>query len=174
VNTLTAHSIGIVQSEHTQPSQTPIQPACASGCRGRIEVFPEFEEALTDLEGLSRLRLIDWLNCSPEATNAVSAASSLLMAPFLDDLPQGVCAIRPPIRPNPIGLSVVSLIERNGADLIVDDIDVLEGTPLLDTKPYVDAFDLRLGTRGGWSEHASGGDFIRRGERLEQLPRGEP
>ena len=66
---------------------------------------------------------------------------------------------------NPIGLSVVRLVERRGRELLVEDLDVLEGTPLLDIKPYVEGFDLRVGTRGGWTEQVSSDEFLRRGER---------
>ncbi len=85
--------------------------------------------------------------------------------PFLDDVPRGVFATRTPVRPNPLGLSIVRLVERRGAELLVEDLDVLDGTPLLDIKPYVEGFDLRLGTRGGWTERVSSETFLRRGTR---------
>ena len=69
------------------------------------------------------------------------------------------------MRPNPLGLSIVRLVERRGAELLVEDLDVLDGTPLLNIKPYVEGFDLRLGTRGGWTQHVSGETFVSRGER---------
>ncbi len=74
-------------------------------------------------------------------------------------------ATRTPVRPNPLGLSIVRLVERRGAELLVEDVDVLDGTPLLDIKPYVEGFDLRIGTRGGWTEQASTETFVQRGER---------
>ena len=85
--------------------------------------------------------------------------------PFLDDVPHGIFATRSPIRPNPIGLSIVRLVERRGRELLIEDVDVFDGTPLLDIKPYVEGFDLRVGTRGGWTEQVSGDEFVRRGER---------
>ena len=97
--------------------------------------------------------------------NAVSGARPLRVVPFLDDLPHGIFATRSPIRPNPIGLSIVRLVERRGRELLVEDVDVLDGTPLLDIKPYVEGFDLRVGTRGGWTERVSGDEFVQRGER---------
>ncbi len=85
--------------------------------------------------------------------------------PFLDDVPRGIFAVRSPIRPNPLGLSVVRLVERRGRELLVEDLDVLDGTPLLDIKPYIEGFDLRVGTRGGWTEQVSTETFVQRGER---------
>lgn len=160
--------VGIIHTEHTKPAHTPIQSVCASGSAGRIEVFPEYEEALTDIEGFSHLHLIYWLHRTAEATNALSGERSLLIVPFLEDVPHGIFATRSPIRPNPIGLSVVHLLERRGPELIVEDVDVLDGTPLLDIKPYVEGFDLRLGTKGGWTERVSGDEFVRRGERRQE------
>jgi len=77
----------------------------------------------------------------------------------------GVFATRAPVRPNPLGLSVVRLVERCGAELLVEDLDVLDGTPLLDIKPYVEGFAVRLGARGGWTEQVSSETFLHRGER---------
>jgi tRNA-Thr(GGU) m(6)t(6)A37 methyltransferase TsaA len=162
---LTLTPVGVIHSEHIEPAHTPIQPVCAQGSTGVVEVFPEYEEGLLDIEGFSHLHLIYWLHRAGEATNAVSGERSLKVVPFLDDAPHGIFATRSPRRPNPIGLSVVRLVERRGRELLVEDVDVLDGTPLLDIKPYVEGFDLRLGTRGGWTEQVSGDEFIRRGER---------
>ncbi len=162
---LTLSPVGIIHSEHTEPGRTPIQPVCALGSAGRVEVFPEYEEGLDDIEGFSHLHLIYWLHRAPETANAVSGARPLRVVPFLDDLPHGIFATRSPIRPNPIGLSIVRLVERRGRELLVEDVDVLDGTPLLDIKPYVEGFDLRVGTRGGWTERVSGDEFVQRGER---------
>ena len=162
---LTLTPIGVIHSDHVVPARTPIQSVCAQGSPGVVQVFPEYEEGLVDIEGFSHLHLIYWLHRAGEATNAVSGERSLKVVPFLDDLPHGVFATRSPVRPNPIGLSVVRLVERRGRELAVEDVDVLDGTPLLDIKPYVEGFDLRLGTRGGWTEQVSGDEFVRRGER---------
>jgi tRNA-Thr(GGU) m(6)t(6)A37 methyltransferase TsaA len=167
---LTLEPVGIIRSEHRDHAQTPIQPVCAQGCRGRVEVFPQFAEALDDIEGFSHLHLIYWLHRAGEATNALSGKRSLKVVPFLDDVPHGIFATRSPIRPNPLGLSVVRLVERRGRELVVEDVDVLDGTPLLDIKPYVEGFDLRVGTRGGWTEQVSRDEFLRRGERRPDLP----
>ncbi|HQH21161.1 MAG TPA: tRNA (N6-threonylcarbamoyladenosine(37)-N6)-methyltransferase TrmO [Thermoleophilia bacterium] len=165
MDTLTLTPVGVIHSEHNEPGRTPIQPVCAHGSRGVVEVFPEYEEALDDIEGFSHLHLIYWLHRASEATNARSGVRPLKVVPFLDDVPRGVFATRSPVRPNPLGLSVVRLVERRGRRLILDDVDVLDGTPLLDIKPYVEGFDLRVGTRGGWTEQVSRDEFVRRGER---------
>jgi tRNA-Thr(GGU) m(6)t(6)A37 methyltransferase TsaA len=121
-------------------------------------------------EGFSHLHLIYWLHRAAEATNAVAGEHSLKVVPFLDDVPHGVFATRSPVRPSPIGLSIVRLVERRGCRLLIEDVDVFDGTPLLDIKPYVEGFDLRVGTRGGWTEQVSGDEFVRRGERRRDTP----
>jgi tRNA-Thr(GGU) m(6)t(6)A37 methyltransferase TsaA len=165
MQTLTLTPVGVIHSEHVEPRHTPIQPVCSRRSAGIVEVFPEYEEGLDDIEGFSHLHLLYWLHRAGEAINAVSGARSLKIVPFLDDVPRGVFSTRSPIRPNPIGLSVVRLVERRGRELVVEDLDVLNGTPLLDIKPYVEGFDLRVGTRGGWTEQVSRDEFVRRGER---------
>jgi tRNA-Thr(GGU) m(6)t(6)A37 methyltransferase TsaA len=167
---LTLTPVGVIHSQHAEPGRTPIQPVCAQGSAGVVEVFPEFEEGLDDIEGFSHLHLIYWLHRAGEATNALSGKRSLKVVPFLDDVPHGIFATRSPIRPNPLGLSVVRLVERRGRELVVEDVDVLDGTPLLDIKPYVEGFDLRVGTRGGLTEQVSRDEFLRRGERRPDLP----
>lgn len=157
--------IGVVHSENTDPKTTPIQPVCAEGSPGRIEIFPQYVEGLDDVEGFSHLHLIYWLHRMAELAKSLPGASPLKVVPFLDDVPRGVFATRAPVRPNALGLSVVRLVERRGAELLVEDLDVLDGTPLLDIKPYVEGFDLRVGTRGGWTERVSSETFLRRGER---------
>ena len=155
--------IGIIRSEHRELKQTPIQPVCAEGSPGRIEVFDEFAEGLTDIEGFSHLHLIYWLHRAGPA--------ALTVMPFLEDVRHGIFATRTPTRPNPLGLSVVRLVERRGSVLLVEDVDVVDGTPLLDIKPYVERFDLRQGTRGGWTERVDGDTMQRRGTRAEQPDR---
>jgi len=162
---LTLEPIGIIHSEHKVPKETPIQPVCAQGSAGHIEVFPQFAEGLDDIDGFSHLHLIYWLHRADEIAGSVAGSTPLKVIPFLDDVPRGVFAVRSPVRPNPLGLSVVRLVERRGAELLVKDLDVLDGTPLLDIKPYVEGFDLRLGTRGGWFEKVSREKFVSRGER---------
>ena len=119
----------------------PIQ-ASRSQAKGVVEVYPEFVEGLQDIEGLSHLFLLYVFH--------ESLGYSLIVKPFLDDQLHGLFATRYPYRPNPIGLSVVRLIARKGNTLEVEGMDMLDGTPLLDIKPYVPDFDIRTDTRNGW------------------------
>lgn len=166
---LTLEPVGIIHSEHVEPRRTPIQPVCAEGSPGHIHVFSQYVEGLDDIEGFSHLHLIYWLHRAADIASSVAGPSPLKVVPFLDDVPRGVFATRTPVRPNPLGLSIVRLIERRGAELFVEDLDVLDGTPLLDIKPYVEGFDLRLGTRGGWTEQVSRETFLRRGTRRSDV-----
>lgn len=137
-------AIGVIHSEHVAAEKTPIQPVYAKGCKGRAEVFPEFTDGLRDLEGFSHIYLIYHLHRAPPA--------KLSVKPFLQDVERGVFATRAPCRPNPIGLSVVELLGREGSILRLDGVDVLDGTPLLDIKPYVARFDCIKITRNGWQD----------------------
>jgi tRNA-Thr(GGU) m(6)t(6)A37 methyltransferase TsaA len=157
MQTLMLTPIGIIQSENRDHARTPIQPVCAVGTPGRVEVFEAYAGGLLDIEGFSHLHLLYWLH---RATPA-----ELEVIPYLDDVPHGVFATRSPSRPNPLGLSVVRLVERRGRFLLVEDVDVLDGTPLLDIKPYVERFDVRQGTRGGWTDGVDAETFRSRGTR---------
>ena len=142
----TMQPIGIIHSPFTDKSQTPIQ-ASRSQAKGTVEIHPKYAEGLQDLEGFSHIFLLYILH--------KSSVYSLLVKPFLDDTPHGLFATRHPCRPNPIGISVVRLVGRNGNMLIVEGLDVLDGTPLLDIKPYFPEFDIRTDTRNGWYETQS-------------------
>jgi tRNA-Thr(GGU) m(6)t(6)A37 methyltransferase TsaA len=133
--------IGVIHSPFTDPDQTPIQSS-ASEALGQVEVYPEFEDGLRDIEGFSHLHLLYAFHCSSEY--------KLHIKPFLDDHLRGLFATRFPCRPNPIGLSLVKLVRRQGNGLMVEGVDVIDGTPLLDIKPYVPDFDVRSGVRTGW------------------------
>ncbi len=161
---LTLEPIGVIHTAHSDPAATPIQPACAGGHRGEVEVFEPYAAGLDDVEGFSHVHLLYWLHRS--------GPPALKVTPFLDDTPRGLFATRAPNRPNPLGLSVVRLLERRGRVLVVEDLDVLDGTPLLDIKPYIERFDVRTGTRGGWSDHVDDGTFRRRGARGGTSARG--
>jgi tRNA-Thr(GGU) m(6)t(6)A37 methyltransferase TsaA len=134
--------IGIIHSPYETPQGTPIQPAGARGTKGRIEVFPEFTPGLADLNGFSHIYLIYHFHLSKKF--------SLSVTPFLDDQKRGLFATRAPSRPNPIGISVVRLVEISNASLQILDVDVVNGTPLLDIKPYVPEFDAHKVERMGW------------------------
>ena len=139
---ITYRPIGVIRSEHTDPEATPIQSSFAGGCRGRAEILPEYAEGLRDLEGFSHLYLLYDLHRAQ--------GMKLIVKPFLEDVEHGVFATRAPSRPNHLGLSIVALVSRKGAVLHLDGLDVLDGTPLLDIKPYVGRFDCIRNTRDGW------------------------
>ena len=134
----------MVHSPFKKPEGTPIQPSAASQDEGRVEVFPEYAAGLKDLDGFSHIILLYDFHLSKEA--------SLEVKPFLDDQPRGVFATRAPTRPNPIGISVVHLVKIEGNILHVRGLDILDGTPLLDIKPYVPEFDVRGVESIGWLE----------------------
>jgi tRNA-Thr(GGU) m(6)t(6)A37 methyltransferase TsaA len=136
--------IGIIHSPYAQLAGMPIQPSGASGIEGTVEVFQQYAEGLKDLEGFSHIILLYHFHKAKEA--------SPLVVPFLDSKPRGIFATRAPNRPNPIGLSVVGLVAREANILRVENIDILDGTPLLDIKPYVPQFDIHAASRVGWLE----------------------
>ena len=133
--------IGLIRSPYTDKGKTPIQSAF-SEARGEIEIFPEYEAGLRDIDGFSHLIFLYYFH--------QVKGYSLSVRPFLDDTPRGLFATRYPARPNPIGLSVVRLLERKGNILQIAEVDVLDGTPLLDIKPYVPQFDERKEATIGW------------------------
>ena len=134
--------IGLIHTPFTSPENMPIQPAGAKGIRGTIELLPEFVEGTKDLEGFSHIILLYHFNRVQR--------SSLTVTPFMDLHPHGVFATRMPARPNPIGLSVVRLLGIEGNILKLENVDMLDGTPLLDIKPYVADFDIHTCEREGW------------------------
>lgn len=136
--------IGIIHSQHAVAEQTPIQPVYAGRCRGRVDIFPEFAAGLRDLEGFSHMYLIYLFHKAP--------APKLTVKPFLQDVERGVFATRAPCRPNAIGVSVVELLRRQGRVLQVQGVDILDGTPLLDIKPYVSRFDCITSLANGWQD----------------------
>jgi tRNA-Thr(GGU) m(6)t(6)A37 methyltransferase TsaA len=134
--------IGIIRSPFTEPAGMPIQPAGAVGVRGTIMIDEPFRDGLRDLDGFSRIILIYSFH--------QSKGYDLEVIPFLDTVPHGIFATRAPRRPNAIGISIVRLISVSGGELVIEGVDVLDGTPLLDIKPYVPEFDCFLDERPGW------------------------
>ena len=134
-------SIGIIHSPFSDPAQAPIQ-ASRSTARGSVEVFPQFAEGLRDLNEFSHIFLLYLIDC-PQGYD-------LSVKPFLDDQEHGIFATRYPCRPNPIGLSLVRLLQVDGNRLDIEGIDMLDDTPLLDIKPYVPDFDNRENPQIGW------------------------
>ena len=138
---LSCRPIGLVHSPLREKSETPIQ-AAFSQIEGTVEVYPEHAAGLKDIEGFSHIFLLYWFH--------QSQGYRLIVRPFLDPEERGLFAVRYPARPNPIGISVVELVERDENQLRVRGLDVFDGTPLLDIKPFVPAFDHREGARIGW------------------------
>ncbi len=134
--------IGIVRSPFSELQGMPIQPGGAQGIRGSVEIRHDLVPGLKDLEGFSHIILIYHFHRS--------RGFSLCIKPFLDDHYHGVFATRAPNRPNPIGISIVRLVSIDGHALHIEDVDILDGTPLLDIKPYVPEFDVREPAHIGW------------------------
>ena len=139
---ITYRPIGIIHTPFTSIEGMPIQPSGGEGVRGTIELSPEFAPGLKDLSGFSHLILIYHFH--------LSKGYDLELKPFLDDTPRGVFATRAPRRPNPIGLSVVKLERIDGCTLHIENLDIVDGTPLLDIKPYVPKFDAPGEVKIGW------------------------
>ncbi len=135
--------IGIIHSPHQTKSECPIQPVFAAGAEGTVEVFEEYAAGLKDIETFSHLYLLYLFDRAGEI--------ALERPTFLDDNPHGIYASRHPCRPNGIGLSIVRLRRREGNVLIVDNLDILDGTPLLDIKPYIPKFDSIGSASNGWT-----------------------
>ena len=142
------HPIGIIHTPFQALQGMPIQPPGANRTQGRVELLPAYAEGLQDLEGFSHVILIYHFHRVHEV--------QLTVTPFLDSQPRGLFSTRAPKRPNPIGLSVVKLDRVQGNTLFVENIDVLDGTPLLDIKPYVPEFDQPAVSRVGWLEKSKG------------------
>ena len=133
--------IGIIHSPFTDTSQTPIQSSISEAI-GQVEVYSEFTEGLRDIDGFSHLHLLYVFHCS--------SGYALRVKPFLDDQLRGLFATRHPCRPNSIGLSVVRLLTRRENIIDIEGGDMLDGTPLLDIKPYVPDFDVRIDVKTSW------------------------
>lgn len=136
--------IGVIHSPFKKLEGMPIQPAGAAGIKGRVEVFEDFREGLLDLDGFSHIILLYHFH--------QSRGFHLKVVPFLDSRQRGLFATRAPRRPNPIGLSVVRLDRIEEGVLHIENVDILDGTPLLDIKPYVHEFDTQTDVRTGWLE----------------------
>lgn len=137
--------IGIIHSPHTDPDQTPVQPRFAGGCSGQAVLLPQFTPGLAGLEAFSHIYLLWHLHRAADVR--------LRVTPYLSDEKRGVFATRSPLRPNKIGLSIVRLERIEGNIIYLLDVDMLDGSPLLDIKPFVAAFDnIGPDNRSGWLE----------------------
>ena len=134
--------IGIIRSPFKTPKDIPIQSVAAEGVTGYIQIDKEYTEGLKDIDGFSHLILIYHFH--------LARNYSLLIKPFLDEELRGVFSTRAPSRPNPIGVSVVRIEKIEKSVLHILDVDIVDGTPLLDIKPFVPEFDERKVERIGW------------------------
>ena len=134
--------IGVIETPFHEPAGTPIQVSRANGPRGKVRVEAQFQPGLQDLAGFERVWLVYWLHLQPGA--------ALLVTPFLDQQQRGVFATRAPARPTPIGISAVRVVGIEDGVLSVADVDMIDGTPLLDIKPYVPEFDSYPASKAGW------------------------
>ncbi len=149
--------IGVIRSSHTDPEKTPIQPCYAEDCLGRVEIFPQYVDGLRDLEGYSHIYLI--------YHHHKAQPPKLAVKPFLQDKKRGLFSTRMPHRPNPVGLSIVRLISREGSVLHIASVDILDGTPLLDIKPYSRRIDCIENTRNGWQDEVDDAQALLKGRR---------
>lgn len=147
MNALTFNPIGYIRTPFQEKEGMPIQPGGAENIRGRVELLPELEEGLKDLDGFSHIILLYHFHRSKGFTLKVS--------PFLDKEQRGLFSTRAPQRPNPIGISIVKLEGIRGCRIDIAGVDMLDNTPLLDIKPYVPDFDVQANVKTGWLEKAS-------------------
>jgi len=141
---ITYRPIGIIHSPFKETKGTPIQPSAAKDIEGIVEIFPEYQRGLKDINGFSHIVLICHFHLSKDYL--------LEVKPYMDDNLHGLFATRAPARPNPIGLSVVRLIKVENNMLYIKDIDIVDGTPLLDLKPFVQEFNSQDIMKIGWLE----------------------
>ena len=146
---LTLTPVGFVRSPFGEKSEVPRQATApgAEGIEGRIEMLPEHEHALEDLEGFDRIWILFWFHQAARAPGEVTPSKVL---PPRSDKKRGVFATRSPHRPNPIGMSAVRLVRVEGLVVHVRDLDLLDGTPVLDLKPYIRYADAFPEARAGW------------------------
>ena len=165
-NEFTVRPIGVIHTPFRRAEGTPIQPRASAGTEGTVTVLPEYTAGLKDLEGFGRIWLVYWFDRAGPVR--------LTVRPYMDDTERGLFATRAPSRPNRIGISCVKLLGVDGATLRVADVDMLDGTPLVDIKPYAPQFDCFQEVRTGWLEgrsvrdkradnrfHSDGGDETR-------------
>ena len=134
--------IGLIHSPIDSPKNAPIQPRGAADLQGTIEIYSEYAEGLTDLDGFSHIILLYHFH--------LTTRTELLVTPFMDTCKRGVFSTRSPLRPNHIGLSIVELLSVDKNILAVKGIDVVDSTPVLDVKPYIQNFDGVEQSRSGW------------------------
>ncbi len=142
---ITIDPIGIIYTPFDDINGMPIQPLAAKGIRGHIELFPEYVEGLTDLEGFSHITLLYYFHQIHDY--------QLMVKPFMDHIEHGIFATKSPKRPNRMGFSTVKLLGITNNIIHIEMVDMLNGTPLIDIKPFFSKFDNRTNTKSGWLEN---------------------
>ena len=142
MNEIKYKPIGVIHSQYDSTNDMPIQPASAQGIKGTVEIYTDFAAGLKDIEGFSHLILIYHFH--------LSNGYQLIVKPYLDDNMRGVFATRAPKRPNQIGLSVVKLVKLENNIIHIENVDIVNNSPLLDIKPYVPDFDAATNVNIGW------------------------
>jgi len=145
---ITYKPIGTIYTPFDNIHGMPIQPTSNTSERGTIIIDQPYADGLKDLDGFSHIYLLYHFHKVGQ--------SKLQVTPFLDNSPRGIFATRAPSRPNPIGLSLVRLVRIEGNALHVDGVDILNGTPILDIKPFVPEFESIQDVRVGWLEQSRG------------------
>jgi tRNA-Thr(GGU) m(6)t(6)A37 methyltransferase TsaA len=135
-------AIGIIRTPFVSLENMPIQPGGGQQTLGSIILDKQYQPGLADLDGFSHLFLLYAFH--------MASRTALSVTPFMDTTPRGVFATRSPLRPNHLGLSIVELVSIEDNIITIRGIDVLDGTPLLDIKPYIAAFDAVRQSRSGW------------------------
>ncbi|MBN2789490.1 MAG: tRNA (N6-threonylcarbamoyladenosine(37)-N6)-methyltransferase TrmO [Candidatus Delongbacteria bacterium] len=137
--------IGVIHSPYTDLKNMPIQPKSAPEVEGQLEIFEEYTDGLKDLDGFSHIYILFSFH--------KSVRTDLIVKPFMDEKLRGVFSTRSPNRPNHIGISIVELVKVEENIVTVKGIDALDGTPLLDIKPYMRKFDEHTTSREGWQDN---------------------
>lgn len=145
---ITLNPIGVIHTPHKDTNNMPIQPIAAEGIKGHIELLPEYSQGLTDLEGFSHITLIYFFH--------KIKGYKLMVKPFMDTVEHGIFACKAPKRPNAIGTSTVKLLRIENNIIYVEQVDMLDGTPLIDIKPFFPKYDNRLNAKAGWLETKKG------------------
>ena len=151
--------IGVIRTPYKESKGIPIQGKFEKNVIGTAEVFPEYQEGLKDVEGFSHIYLVYFFDRAKE--------EKLLGKPFLEDDEHGIFAIRSPMRPNRIGISIVKIEKVENNVVTFSEVDILDGTPLLDIKPYVSHFDSRESVRNGWIDKHFGNGTIPKRTKLD-------
>ena len=139
--------IGVIRSPHKELAKIPIQPVFCKGIEGKLIVNSQYIDGIKELQEFSHIYLFYYFNHSQK--------THLQVKPYLSDKKHGIFATRAPHRPNKLGMSLVRLVRIETNIIHIKDIDVLDNTPLLDIKPYIQRFDSRKNAKSGWQDSIS-------------------